>query len=388
MTSANIIKKMVKVVRLKKNTRKIRYTIFSKWIYDDGGAEPGDEVIIETYDRKTIGIGVYDGIGAVAVRILDKTRIASISDIIKDNILKAYIYRKRLGWNSYRLVNSEGDKLPGLTIDVYKDTAVIQSGSIGIDKYLDYIAEILVREHIVENVYVRNDQRNRKEVGLEIWKDWIKGFGDVEKEIEEDSIKFIVNIEEGHKTGFFLDQRMNRIESKLYSMNMKVLDLFSYTGGFGIHSLVNNADKVVFVEKDPLAIEYLIKNIKVNNLENKRYEVIHGDAYKFFKSDTTKYGLVIVDPNALIQKREEIRSGIEKYRKLYSMAYNRLERGGIAFLSSCSYFLRTDKFLEIIYNLDPKPNFLGRVRGASIDHIYYTDTPELAYLKALFIRKP
>ncbi len=378
---------MVKIVRLKKKVGKIRSTIYSKWVFDDGGAEPGDEVIIETYDRETIGIGIYDGVGAISVRILSRGRIRPVREILEDNILRAYHLRRKFGWDSYRLVYSDADDLPGLIIDVYGDTAVIQSGSIGFDKYLHTLAEILDKHGIASKSYVRNDQRSRREVGLEIWRDWIHGRGDEEIIISEGRARYKVNIELGHKTGFFLDQRINRLEIKNYSMKSRVLDLYSYTGGFGIQALLHGAEKAVFVEKDPQAIEYLEENLKLNNLQNRHIEIIEDDVYQFLDRDDERYGLITVDPNALIQSRDEIRIGVERYQNLYSKAYDKLEYGGIAFLSSCSYFLKPDKFLEVISNLNPKPQLLGRLRGASPDHPYKPDTPELQYLKAIYIRK-
>ena len=378
---------MVKIVRLKKRIGEIRSTIYSKWIFDDGGAEPGDEVIVETYDRETIGIGIYDGVGAISVRILSREKVRPIREVIEENIQKAYTLRKRFGWDSYRLIYSDADDLPGLIIDVYRDTAVIQSGSIGFDKYLYTIAEILEKHGIASKSYIRNDQRSRKEVGLEIWRDWIHGKGDTEIVIMEGDAKFKVNIEIGHKTGFFLDQRMNRLEIRNYSRNSRVLDLFSYTGGFGIHALLNGASKTVFIEKDPIAVEYLEENLKLNGLHNRHVEIVEEDVYQYLEREESRYELIAVDPNALIQSRDEIKTGIKKYLNLYSKAYDKLEYGGIAFLSSCSYFLKPDKFMDIISSLNPRPHILGRLRGASPDHPYKPDTPELQYLKAVYIYK-
>lgn len=378
---------MVKIVRLKKRIGRIRSTVYSKWVFDDGGAEPGDEVIVETYDRETVGIGIYDGVGAVSVRILSREKIRPVKEVIEENILKAYRLRKKFGWDSYRLVYSDADNLPGLIIDVYRDTAVIQSGSIGFDKYLHTIADILFKQDIASKSYVRNDQRSRKEIGLDVWKDWIHGEGDTDIVITEGEAKFKVNIENGHKTGFFLDQRMNRLEVKYYSMGSRVLDLFSYTGGFGIHALLNGAYETVFIEKDRTALEYLEENLKLNGLHNRRVEVVDEDVYQYLEGDESRYGLITVDPNALIQSRDEIKIGIRKYFNLYSQVYEKLEYGGIAFLSSCSYFLKPDKFMDIIGSLNPRPHILGRLRGAAPDHPYRPDTPELQYLKAIYIYK-
>ncbi len=374
---------MVKIVRLRRRAKPLP-TIYSKWVYDDGGAEPGEEVLVETFDRKPVGIGIFDGVGAVSVRLLSIGTIDSAENLIRENILYAYRFRKALGWDSYRLVNSDGDLLPGLIIDVYSDVAVIQSGSLGMDHYLEHIKNILLRYDIARHIYVRNNQRSRKEVGLDTWADWIHGR--MERiVIDEAGVKYIVDVENGHKTGFFLDQRMNRLEARLYSRDADTLDLFSYTGGFGLHALAYGAEKVVFVEKDRTALELLYENIKLNKLEGRRYEVIDTDVWRFLEEDG-RYSLIFNDPNALIQSREEINRGVRRYKQLYKASLSKLVRGGIAFLSSCSYFLSIDKFLEITRSLGDI-QFIGRVRGASPDHLYRPDTPELTYLKALYIRK-
>jgi len=380
---------MVKVIRLRKDAEKWiipkkKLTIYSKWIYDDGGAEPGDEVIIETYDRETIGVGIYDGVGAVGVRVLSYEKVIPLQELIRKRILEAYEYRRRLRWNSFRLINSEGDLLPGLIIDIYKDIAVIQSGSIGFDQYLDYISDILVRHDIVEKVFVKNDQRSRREVGLEIWRDWIRGDGDTQTIIKEGDLKFKVDFLEGQKTGFFLDQRMNRFESELYSRGRVGLDLYSYTGGFGIHMLKGGASRVYFIEEDKRAIEILIDNLRLNKIYEKA-DIYNTSVEKFFDEDNRKYDIIISDPPALIQDRRQFKEGIDKYRWLLKNILYRTNVNGIVFYSSCSYFLKPSKFLSILEEYHHMFRLLGRLRGASIDHPYRYHDDEINYLKAVFM---
>jgi len=382
---------MVRLVRLKKGADKTVkkwgwLTIYNKWILDDGGAEPGDEVIIETFDRESLGVGIFDGVGAVGVRLLSPY-IAPVSEIIERNILTAYNFRKTLGWKSFRLINSEGDSMPGLIIDIYNEIGVIQSGSAGFDYYLDYISKILVRHGIVEKVYVRNDQRSRREVGLEIWKGWIYGGGETETIVDEDGVLFKVDIERGQKTGFFLDQRMNRIEGRIYSRDKTVLDLYSYTGGFGIHALTHGSRKAYFIEEDPKAIEILYENLKLNKVEDKA-EVYNIRVEKFFNENQMKFNLLFSDPPALIPARKNYDAGIKKYIWLLNNILANVERNATIFFSSCSYFLKPNEFLELIDNTISEANlnltYLGRLRGASPDHVYRPTDDELNYLKAIY----
>jgi len=374
--------------KVREVARKGRLTIYSKWVIDDGGADTGDEVIVETRDGQSIGVGVYDGIGPVAIRLLSIDRILPLSEILRINILKAYNYRKRLGWRSYRLINSDGDNMPGIIIDVYNDIAVIQSGSGGLDQYLDYIASILAKEKIADKIYVKNVQRSRREAGLETWSGWIYGKGDPRTIIKEGNARFIVDIENGQKTGFFLDQRMNRLEIRLYSRDAVILDLFSYTGGFGIHSLLEGGKKAIFVEEDERAVELLQENIKLNNLEDKA-EVYHMRVEKFFQENNLKYDLVISDPPAFIQSKDKILSGLSKYREILRNILRVLSIDSIIFYSSCSYFLKPKDFTMIIDDELGRHKcrhvYLGRLRGASPDHVN-SGEDELNYLKAAFLR--
>ena len=385
---------MVKIVRIRRQADDIIFkkgvlTLYTKWIMDDGGADPGDEVIIETYDRKSIGIGIYDGIEPIGVRILSIQKIKPIDEVIKENILRAYNFRRRFGWNSFRLINSDSDYMPGLIIDIYNDTAVIQSGSIGFDHYLDYIANILTSMNIAEKVYVKNTQRSRREAGLKIWSEWIRGKGDFIETIKEGEAIFKIDIEKGQKTGFFLDQRLNRLEIGLYSSDKEVLDLFSYSGGFGIHSLLSGAKKVVFVEEDKYAVELLYENLKLNNIPEENVRIYNGRVEKFFEENKEKYDVIISDPPAFIQSRSNIRKGTEKYIEILKNVLSISKKGTILFFSSCSYFLKRNKFLDMIENtfrkLNLTPLYMGGIRGASPDHPHRLDN-ELDYLKAAYLR--
>jgi 23S rRNA (cytosine1962-C5)-methyltransferase len=245
-----------------------------------------------------------------------------------------------------------------------------------------------VRESIAKKIYVKNTQRSRREVGLETWSDWIYGEGDTRTFIDEDEARFIVDIENGQKTGFFLDQRMNRLETRLYSRGTAILDLFSYTCGFGIQSLLGGGRKAVFVEEDRGAVRLLQENIKLNKLED-RAEIYNMRVEKFFQENNLKYDIVVSDPPAFIQSREGIRSGLSKYRRVLSNILDVLSRDSILFYSSCSYFLKPNIFLRLLDNELSRHKhryvYLGRIRGASPDHVN-SGEDELNYLKALFVR--
>ena len=383
---------MVKVVRLRRGAEKQvlngLLTIYSKWIEDDGGADPGEDIILVDSRRKTLGIGFYEGIGAVGVRLLKIGTEEDVADIIRRNILYAYRKREFYPFDSKRIVNADADYLPGLIIDLYRDTAVIQSSSIGIDNRLDLIAMTLRRSGIANYVYVRNDQRSRMEVGLERWRGWLLKGDETVLTIREGKAIFKVDIEEGQKTGFYLDQRINRLEAGLYSGNRRILDLYSYTGGFGVQALVNNAKKTVFVEETPRSIELLYENLKINNVLE-RAEVYEGRVEKFLEESKEKFDVIISDPPALVQNRDNLERGVNKYRGILGDIVKHVSRG-ILFVSSCSYFitqeiLKKEVIDKVLDESRRRYSYLGMVRGAAPDHMHRSIDKELRYLKGYFI---
>ncbi len=383
---------MVKVVRLRRGAEKQvlngLLTIYSKWIEDDGGAEPGEDIILVDYRRKTLGIGFYEGIGAIGVRLLKIGAEEDIADIIRRNIIYAYRKRDFYPFDSKRIVNADADHLPGLIIDLYRDTAVIQSSSIGMDNRLDLIAMILKRSGIANYVYVRNDQRSRVEVGLERWRGWMVKGDETILTISEGKAIFKVDIEEGQKTGFYLDQRINRLEMGLYSGNRRVLDLYSYTGGFGIQALVNNAKKTVFVEETPRSIELLYENLKINNVLGKA-EVYEGRVEKFLEESGEEFDVIVSDPPALVQNRANMEKGVNKYKNVLENIAKHI-RQGILFISSCSYFITPEILKKEVIDKVLEENrrrymYLGMVRGAAPDHMHRSIDKELRYLKGYFV---
>ncbi len=383
---------MVKVVRLRRGAEKqvVRglLTIYSKWIEDDGGAEPGEDIILVDYRRKTLGVGFYEGIGVVGVRLVKIGPEDDIDEVITKNILYSYNRRDFYPFDSKRIVNADADHLPGLIIDLYRNIAVIQSSSIGMDRRLELIAKIIRKRGIAEYVYVRNDQRSRSEVGLERWRGWIIPGEATIADIREGKAVFKVDIEEGQKTGFYLDQRINRLETALYSKDRKVLDLYSYTGGFGIQSLLHGAKKAVFVEERPRAIELLYENLKINGLTDKA-EIFEGRIEKYLEEGRDRFDIVISDPPALVQDKSNINKGVAKYRNILIEILNHV-RNGILFISSCSYFvtpdiLKREVIEEAIAKVGRRHFYLGSVRGASPDHMYRDIDKELRYLKAYHI---
>ncbi len=369
--------------------------IYRKWVRTTHNVSNGDIVDIQT-PSGIRACGIYEDIGPVALRIVyhhecPDTRPKHVLEMK----LEASLRRRELAGlkktRSYRLVNSDGDLLSGLIIDVFDEkVAVVQSSSSAIDVHVEKIAQILNQLIGVEGVFEKSTQRSRKDIGLEPRKRWfLKKIRQVI--IEEGDAKFIVNLEMGQKTGFYLDQRMNRLELYRYIGNKeRVLDVFSYTGAFGVHAWLAGASHVTFIEEDPIAVALLRKNLELNNV--KSYRIINASIWDVIRENPSLAGfdVVIVDPPAFIQKSDKrsIRRGLSAYYSSYKWSTNQIETQGILYLSSCSYFLTREMFLNVINDvlMDSKLDYsiLGSIRGAAPDHVLRR-AEYLDYLKGAYI---
>jgi 23S rRNA (cytosine1962-C5)-methyltransferase len=367
--------------------------VYEKWIKRKEKPLPGSLVEIETPGGYT-ACGLWDGAGHVGVRVLHEGGCQSTDplDAVLMNLEKALRLRERIGLASpshgFRLVNSDGDYLSGLIVDVYNEIAVVQSSSLAFDVHLKDIASWLTRELGVHHVYEKSIQRSRRDIGLQLRRRWLRGGGREETIIEENGVKFIVNVVEGQKTGFFLDQRANRAEFGGYAgKGDTVLDVFSYTGGFGLHAAYNGASKLVFIEEDPLAVRLLKRNLELNGI--RKYSIIEESVWNAIKRMRDSFNLVSVDPPAFIQRpgKEAFRKGVSAYRAVYEFGVNTASPGaGMVYLSSCSYFLKRSDFMDLIKTVTARKSarILGSLRGADRDHVIGT-AGYLEYLKGAFI---
>jgi 23S rRNA (cytosine1962-C5)-methyltransferase len=369
--------------------------VYRKWVKPLGNPGPGDvvEVVTERGDE-VLACALWDPIGPVALRVMTigGCPFKDVESLIEHKVEEALRVRERMGLRdtgSYRLINSDGDLFSGLIADVYnEEVVVLQSSSAAIDANLEVIARTISKEVGARNVYEKSTQRSRKDIGLEPRERWIVG----RKErvlIDEQGVRFIVDVVRGQKTGFYLDQRMNRLELRRYVRSGdEVLDIFSYTGGFGLHAAFSGAKKVVFIEEDPDAVKLIKENAKLNNFES--YEIINESVWSALEKVSREFDIIVVDPPAFIQSGddESIRRGKKAYKRVYTSALRLAREGSIAFLSSCSYFLSKEDFISITSSSALDAGFscyrlLGGLRGASPDHVLRGEE-YLEYLKAGF----
>lgn len=376
--------------------RKGATILYSKWVRKvKGKPKPGD--LVEIYDEEDIflGCGLYETAGPIAVRVIfHKPFYGSRYDAfykLLSNALRRRKITKYFNTGFYRLINSDGDYISGLIVDVYNDVVVIQSSSQAIDLALNDIVDVITEilgKHIT--VYEKSDQKSRSNIGLIFRRRFIRG-SKSETIIHEGNSSFIVNVVHGQKTGFFLDQRENRLElEKLIEPNVRVLDLFSYTGGFGIHAANADAKEVVFVEEDSRAVEILKRNIGLNGIRN--FKIYCDNVWNILPKligNGEKFDVIIVDPPAFIPSKEHYRRGIKAYFKLFSYVAKLVKEYALVFLSSCSYFLSVEGFLKLVDEAFKKQGvnyvFLGPVRGQAKDHVFNAMTNYLNYLKSIFL---
>ncbi len=363
--------------------RKGHLNIYMKWLSSvRGPVSSGDLVILKDESGDSIGLGFYEGIGSIAVRVLSK-ELVSLKELIEERLREALSARERMKLgNFFRWVHTEADKLPGLIIDVYDDIVVISSTSMGMDVRIEGIAELVRKIYKPSSIILRNDSRPRREVGLPLERRIL--FGDKKRAtIREGSAIFNVDTIEGQKTGFFIDQRMNRVKlERLAGPGDRVLDLFSYTGGFGIHAALFGA-KVTAVEESDYALTEMNRNMKSNSVE---IRAIRSKVRDFLESDDNLYDIVIVDPPAFAPSKEMVDSARRAYVALNSSAMSRVAPGGIILTYSCSLFITRDEFRRIVERaslLSGREIKVLEEMGPSPDHPFDPKHPWTLYLKGL-----
>lgn len=349
-------------------------------------AEPGDWV--EIRGKETIGYGFYNPKSAITVRLFtweEETPEEVVARRLEDTSRwKGGIYE-----DTYRWIFAEGDLVPGLVIDRFKDTAVVKNQTLGLERYLEFIAEEM-KEYGVQHVYLKGKGQGRKREGLPQTERWLIGNKEGPVVIEEGAAQFYVDVVGGQKTGFYLDQRENRIElERFVRAGDKVLDVFASTGGFGIHAAVRGAD-VTFVELGRTASKAIKKNLKLNGVSGR---VITADAVETMKKlarKGEKYDIVVLDPPALAKGRADLNRAKKMYFLINQLGLKLVESGGLLVSCSCSHPITPRDFLGIVRGAAEKERrvvqMLGALRGQAPDHTVYLPQPETQYLKCGFFR--
>ncbi len=372
---------------------------FHPWVFSGAVAhiqgEPteGDIVQIRASNGDILGVGHYQ-IGSITVRILEFFVEELPADFWQARIAAAYAVREGLGLISatndiYRLVHGEGDFLPGLIIDVYADTAVIQAHSIGMHYVRREIAQAIVNVvPAVQNVYYKSEGTLPYKAQREgVREEYLIG-GVSTCESTENGLTFGIDWLRGQKTGFFVDQRENRALLERYSKGKDVLNMFCYTGGFSVYALRGGANLVHSVDSSQIAVDLVNQNVARNFPNCTNHEAFAQDAFKYLDNNQNKYDLIILDPPAFAKHRGAIKNALQGYKRLNAKAFEQIRPGGILFTFSCSQVVDKDMFRLAVFSAAAQAgrkvrilHFLSQPQDHPIN-IYH---PEGEYLKGLVL---
>ncbi len=347
----------------------------------------GDIVQVFDFRNNFIASGFYNANSLIAVRIIcydDKIDLEKLFSARLDQSfkLRKTIYPNR---NSFRLVFSESDFLPGLIIDKYNDTFVLQVYSAGIEKNINLIIKILVEHFSAKNIFTKNEEHFRILEGLTT-EDTIYIGEKTEEIISDGNIQYKINFATGHKTGFYFDQCDNRQFIEQFCKDKLVLDCFCNSGGFGLHAVRGGASEIVFVDSS----EEEIRNTQSNFLMNEFHsgaKYIQSDVFDYLekcKSENKKFDIISLDPPAFAKNKKSLPKAIKGYEKLNRLGMELLNEGGLLFTSSCSYHLKEEIFLEMINSAAIKAGKNAQLfyfNNASMDHPSLPAMEETVYLK-------
>ena len=400
---------MYKTIILKKG-KESSLLRFHPWIFSgaiqaiDDGVEEGDTVRVLSHDKQFLAVGHYQ-IGSIAVRVLSFEDITIDGDFWRERLQKAYEVRKAIGVirkpsassvridknvnTTYRLVHGEGDNLPGLIIDIYDDTAVMQAHSVGMHVCRQEIAEALVdvMGQSLHAIYYKSETTLPFKANLGQENGFI--YGSTENNIAiENGLKFHIDWLKGQKTGFFVDQRDNRALLEHYSKGRSVLNMFCYTGGFSVYALRGGARLVHSVDSSAKAIELTRANVELNFPGDKRHEAYAEDAFKYLDEHDDTYDLIILDPPAFAKHRKALRNGLRGYTRLNVKGLQKIRHGGILFIFSCSQVVTKENFREAVFTAAAQTGRRVRILHQlhqPADHPINIYHPEGEYLKGLVL---
>ena len=373
---------------------------FHPWIFSgaihhmDEGIEEGETVRVITAAGEFIAVGHYQ-IGSIAVRVLSFEDIEINTDFWCERLQSALDVRIGVGIadsptnNTYRLVHGEGDYLPGLVIDCYGSTAVMQAHSVGMHVCRNEICQALVQVmgDRIANVYYKSETTLPYKADLHQENGFLVG-GDASNVAMENGLKFHIDWLRGQKTGFFVDQRENRSLLEQYAKGKSVLNMFCYTGGFSVYAMRGDAKQVHSVDSSAKAIELTNDNVALNFPGDARHEAFCEDAFKYLDEHDQQYDLIVLDPPAFAKHRAALRNALKGYTRLNVKGLQRIKKGGILFTFSCSQVVTKDNFRNAVFTaaaqVGRKVRILHQLHQPA-DHPINIYHPEGEYLKGLVL---
>jgi 23S rRNA (cytosine1962-C5)-methyltransferase len=359
----------------------------------EGGISPGDMGEVYSKDGQFLGTGYVNPHSQIVFRLLGQEKLRSLDQLVRRRISRAASLRE--AWfkdkaNAYRLVNGEGDFLPGLVVDCYGETLVLQISTAGMERLKPGLIETLVRDLHPRTIFERSDVPTRKEEGLPEKVGHLYGEEITDRvDIEEYGCRFRVDVRRGQKTGFYLDQRENRFSIREQCAGKKVLDCFCYTGAFSVHAGMGKANEITLIDSSKEALEAARQHFELNSLSPLRHEEIQGDAFEVMRALSPDYDFIILDPPPFAKKKSHVFSASRGYKDLNLHAFRLLRDDGLLLTFCCSHHISPDLFQKIVFSaaVDAKKNVQVLARlGHPLDHPVNLSHPEGEYLKGLLCR--
>lgn len=391
----------IPILRLRKNEDR-RLRAGHIWIFSNEvdtqtspltAFEAGQAVIIEDAKGHVLGSGYVNPHALICARLVSRDpRYVLDQSLLTHRLNIALSLRERLFTEPfYRLVFGDSDALPGLVVDRYGDVLVMQITTAGMERVKDEIVAALQKVIRPTAIWLRNDSSIRALEGLPSYSEAVLGEVPETVELLEHGVRFEVPLRSGQKTGWFYDQRMNRARLRAYARGARVLDVFSYLGGFGLQAAAAGAASVTCVESSAAAVAGIRRNAELNGLSG-RVSVEHDDAFELLRRlrlERERFDVIVLDPPALIKRKKDIKEGTQAYRRLNQMAMQVLQRDGILLTCSCSYHLARESLRDVLLQASRHlDRFLALVEEGhqAPDHPVHPAIPETAYLKAFFAR--
>lgn len=392
----------MKTIRLKKGKEESLQR-FHPWIFSgaiaalDNDITEGDTVRVVDSHGETLGCGHYQP-GTIAVRMLtlDGTCQQPDENFFATRLNGALQMRKTLGLcrpdnTAFRLVHGEGDNLPGLIIDVYGDTAVLQAHTAGMHRARNTIANTLIAlpGTPIKNVYYKSETTLPYKADLGAENEYLIKAGNPDDVAIENGLKFHIDWLKGQKTGFFVDQRDNRMLLRTLAQDKRVLNMFCYTGGFSVAALAGGAQKVVSVDSSAKAVSLTDANVGLNFGEDARHTAVAEDAFKFLeRTEPDEYNLIVLDPPAFAKHRGAVRNALRGYQRLNALGISKVAKGGLVFTFSCSQAVSREQFRLAVLSAAVQTGRNVRILHQltqPADHPVNIYHPEGEYLKGLVL---
>lgn len=333
------------------------------WVYDNeiesitGTVENGELVLVKDCNGYPMGIGFINRNSKITIRLLTRNKDAVIDrEFFRKRVTDAWEYRKKtVDTSSCRVIFGEADYVPGMVIDKFEDVLVVQSLALGIDRYkmliLDLLKEEMAKDGIViRGIYERSDAKVREQEGMKREKGFLSGPFDTKVQIVENGVKYMVDVEDGQKTGFFLDQKYNRLAIQKLCKDARVLDCFTHTGSFALNAGIAGAKEVIGVDASDLGCRQAEENAKLNGLEN-TVSFVCADVFELLPELEEKgeqFDVVILDPPAFTKSRNSVKNAMKGYREINMRGLKLVKPGGYFATCSCSHFMTPELFTEVI----------------------------------------